>query len=95
MKITEFYKTRNDGVNLYLTVDAKVDEEGNVIYEYIKDDKGEVIGKKPILRGYYILQNETQTLYVEAIDVEKAPYTYSETDIPIEVIETSEENITE
>ena len=34
--------------------------------------------------GNYILQNETQIQYSEAIDVENAPYTYSETDIPIE-----------
>lgn len=37
--------------------------------------------------GFYILQNETQREYEEAIDVENAPYTYSETDKPIEVIE--------
>lgn len=34
--------------------------------------------------GFYILQNETGTEYDEAIDVENAPYTYSETDKPIE-----------
>lgn len=37
--------------------------------------------------GFYILQNETQREYAEAIDVEGAPYTYSETDKPIEPIE--------
>ena len=83
MKITIPYRTRKDGVNLFLTVDAKVDENGNVIYEDIKDDKGEVVERKPALRGYYILQNETQTLYAEAIDVENAPYTYSVTSLPI------------
>ena len=41
--------------------------------------------------GNYILQNETQTQYAEAIDVENAPYTYSETDKPIEVEETEVE----
>ena len=35
----------------------------------------------------YILQNETGAEYDEAIDVEGAPYTYSETDKPIEPIE--------
>lgn len=35
----------------------------------------------------YILQNETGAEYAEAIDVEGAPYTYSETDKPIEDIE--------
>lgn len=33
--------------------------------------------------GFYILQNETGVEYDEAIDVEGAPYTYSETDKPI------------
>ena len=61
MIIKEFYRTRNDGVNLYRTFS---DEQ-----------------KK-------ILQNETGTVYSVAIDVENAPYTYSETDEPIEVIET-------
>lgn len=37
--------------------------------------------------GVYILQNETGAEYDEAIDVEGAPYTYSETDKPIEDIE--------
>ena len=38
--------------------------------------------------GLYILQNETGVKYAEAIDIEGAPYTYSETD---EKIETEEE----
>lgn len=37
--------------------------------------------------GVYIVQNETGIEYAEAIDVENAPYTYSETDKPIEDIE--------
>lgn len=37
--------------------------------------------------GYYILQNETQAEYIEAIDVEGAPYTYSETNKKIEEME--------
>jgi hypothetical protein len=37
--------------------------------------------------GVYIVQNETGAEYAEAIDVEGAPYTYSETDKPIEDIE--------
>ena len=40
--------------------------------------------------GFYILQNETQTKYTEAIDVENAPYTYIETNEPIEEEETVE-----
>ena len=57
MIIREFYKTRNDGVNLYRTYSDK---------------------------GYYIKQNETGIIYEDAIDVENAPYTYSETEILIE-----------
>lgn len=44
--------------------------------------------------GFYILQNETNIEYAEAIDVENAPYTYSETDKPIPE-EPSEEDATE
>lgn len=33
--------------------------------------------------GFYIVQNETGAEYDEAIDVEGAPYTYTETDKPI------------
>lgn len=56
MIIKEFYKTREDGVNLYRTYSDK---------------------------GMMILQNETGVTYAEAIDVENAPYTYTETDEPI------------
>ena len=42
--------------------------------------------------GKYIIQNETGVKYEEAIDVEGAPYTYSETD---EYIINPEENNTE
>ena len=38
--------------------------------------------------GRYIVQNETGEEYTEAIDVENAPYTYSETDHPIEAEQT-------
>jgi hypothetical protein len=34
--------------------------------------------------GLKIVQNETGVIYDEAIDVENAPYTYSESDEPIE-----------
>lgn len=53
----EFYRTREDGVNLYRTYSDE---------------------------NFMIKQNETGDLYDEAIDVENAPYTYTETDIPIE-----------
>lgn len=38
--------------------------------------------------GYFIRQNETGHIYSEAIDVETAPYTYSETDELIPLPET-------
>lgn len=41
-------------------------------------------------KGYLIKQVETGELYQEAIDVENAPYTYEETDIPTE--EATEED---
>lgn len=37
-----------------------------------------------------ILQNETGETYAEAIDVEGAPYTYTETETPIEAEEDAE-----
>lgn len=42
--------------------------------------------------GMYILQNETGVEYSEAIDVGGAPYTYTETDKPIEETKESESN---
>lgn len=35
-------------------------------------------------KGVYIRQDQTGIEYAEAIDVETAPYTYTETDKPIE-----------
>ena len=55
--ITEHYKTREDGVNLYRTYSDK---------------------------GVQIRKVGTNEIYDEAIDVESAPYTYTETDKPIE-----------
>lgn len=40
---------------------------------------------------FKIRQDQTGTLYDEAIDVENAPYTYTETDIPIADDSTSTE----
>lgn len=74
---TRYLRTRKDGVRLYRTVDALTDEDGKIVL-----DKN----KNAIVRGFYILQNETGAEYDEAIDVENAPYTYSETDKPIESI---------
>ena len=41
--------------------------------------------------GKMLLQNETGIEYAEAIDVEAAPYTYSETDKLVEEPEVSED----
>ena len=44
--------------------------------------------------GMIIRQNETGMEYAEAIDVEAAPYTYTETEVPIETPEmTTEERL--
>lgn len=57
MIVTEYFKTRSDGVKLFRT--------------YSDENR-------------LMLQNETGIKYAEAIDVEGAPYTYTETDEPIE-----------
>lgn len=84
MVVREFYRTREDGVRLYYWVDALTDENGNVLYEEVIDDITGEIWRKPIARGFKIMQLPTNIPYDDAIDVENAPYTYSETDIPIE-----------
>ena len=61
MVVKEFFKTREDGVNLFRNYSDE---------------------------GFYILQNETGIEYSEAIDVESAPYTYSESDKLIKIEET-------
>lgn len=56
MIVTEYYKTRADGIVLNRTYSD---------------------------RGMMILQNETGIEYSEAVDIEGAPYTYTETWKPI------------
>lgn len=56
MIITEYYRTRDDGVVLNRTYSDA---------------------------GMMILQNETGIEYSEAIDIEGASFTYTETDKPI------------
>ena len=46
-------------------------------------------------KSVYIKQDQTGTLYDEAIDVEGAPYTYTETDIPAEGEPTPIDEVTE
>lgn len=77
MVITEYFKTRNDGVKLYRTIDAIVDENGIPV----RDEKGNLIPT-----GKMIIQQPTNIEYSEAIDVENAPYTYVESETVIEEI---------
>ena len=53
----------------------RVREDGVWLYKTFSD------------KGMYILQKPTNVEYDIAIDVENAPYTYEETDKPIEVVE--------
>jgi hypothetical protein len=69
MVITEYYKTRSDGVRLYRTIDAVVDKYGNPV----RDENGNLIPT-----GKMIIQQPTGIEYSEAIDVENASYTYVE-----------------
>lgn len=64
MIVKEFYKTREDGVNLYRTYSDQ---------------------------SLFIHKIGTDEEYLDAIDVEGAPYEYEETDKPIPV----EEEVTE
>lgn len=60
--------------------------------EYYKTRKdGVSLFKTYSTENLYIRQIETGIEYSEAIDVENAPYTYEETDKPIEVHEEIEE----
>lgn len=62
-----------------------------IITEYYMTRKdGVVLNRTYSDSGFYILQNETGIEYSEAVDVEGAAYTYSETDKPIEVEEVDE-----
>lgn len=63
MIIKEFYKTREDGINLW-----KIYSNNN----------------------NKIQQNQTNIIYDEAIDIENAPYTYTEINIPIDSEEISD-----
>ena len=64
--------TRSDGVNLYRFAVPNT--------KHI-NDKGEEVWDKP---QFKIRQDQTGTLYDEAIDVENKGYTYTETGIPVE-----------
>lgn len=58
-----------------------------IVKEYFMTRKdGVILNRTYSDAGFFILQNETGIEYSEAVDVEDAPYTYSETDelIPVE-----------
>ena len=67
-----YYTTRSDGVKLFRFAVPNT--------KHI-NDKGEEVWDKP---QFKIRQDQTGALYDEAIDVENAPYTYTETNIPTE-----------
>lgn len=55
-----------------------------VITEYFMTrNDGVVLNRTYSDAGFYILQNETGIEYSEAVDVEGAIYTYTETDKPL------------
>jgi hypothetical protein len=61
-----------------------------IVTEYFMTRKdGVVLNRTYSDAGFYILQNETGIKYSEAVDVEGAPYTYTETDelIPEEAVD--------
>ena len=64
MIVREFYRTRNDGVNLYRTYSDA---------------------------GFTLIRNDGVE-YDEAIDVEDASYTYTESTKKVEVIEDGDHN---
>ena len=68
MIISNFYRTRDDGVNLIKRLSG----------EYAAD------GVTVIPSGYMIHKIGTEEYYAEAIDVETAPWSYEETDIPVD-----------
>ena len=93
MIITKYYDTREDGVKLYRTIDAVVDENGTPIDENgtpIKDEETNLVPT-----GFKIQKVGTDEIYDEAIDVAGAPFIYEATDIPVEPIEQIEEQIEE
>lgn len=62
-----------------------------IVTEYFMTRKdGVVLNRTYSDAGFFILQNETGIEYSEAVDVEGAPYTYSETDKPLPEEENEE-----
>ena len=64
--------------------------------EYYKTrEDGVMLNRTYSTEGFYILQNETGIEYSEAVDVEGATFTYTETDKPIDAEETDTNEATE
>ena len=84
MIVKTFFGTREDGVDLYKRLDAKVDENG----KFLKDENDNYIPTGFKIQKVVVTWNGKRIpkddFYDEAIDVEGAPYDYVETDIPIE-----------
>ena len=84
MIVKTFFGTREDGVDLYKRLDAKVDENG----KFLKDENDNYIPTGFKIQKIVVTWNGKRIpkdeFYDEAIDVEGAPYDYVETDIPIE-----------
>ena len=60
--------------------------------EYYKTrTDGVVLNRTYSDEGFYILQNETGIEYTEAVDVAGTPYTYTETDKPIDAEANTDE----
>jgi hypothetical protein len=79
MIITEDYKTREDGVKLVRTIDAKMDADGKPL----RDEKGNLIPTGFKIQKVVITWNgkryKKDEPYAVAIDVEGKPYIYEET----------------
>lgn len=60
--------------------------------EYFKTRKdGVELYRNYSTDNFHIIQNETGVEYIEAIDIENSPYTYSESDKPINNAEEATE----
>lgn len=59
---------------------------------YLTREDGVTLYRNYSDEGFYIIQNETGIEYSEAIDVENAAFTYSETDRLIEVEDEATED---
>ena len=76
MVLTEYYNTREDGVKLNRTIDAKADDNGNPL----RDEKGNLIPTGFKIQKFVVTWNgkryKKDDPYDEAIDIEGAPYEY-------------------